>query len=917
MNPFANEKKRKATSRVPAPQVVLTLLLMASGALLASAQGLAPRQETSPSDIRARDAWRLETGKPFEREIAAGETHSYTLSLAAGQLVRLAVETQRATLVLTLFGPGGEKLEGFDLQGGSPVPYPVAFVNESAGGYRLEVSSPKNSPPGRYALGVEELRAADPKDRGRVEAERAFADGAVLQFAQGGAASLRAAIAKYERARSLWQAAGDRADEARALGAVGTAHVSLGEHREAVGQYLKKLEIVRELKDARQDAFMSEEIGRLYYSPLGDKARALAHLDGALALYRELGRQEGEARTLTFIGKVYAGLGSTPDERQKSFGYFLKALGIQRTLKNRYYEGDTFGNLMFAWKAMGRPRQAIFFGKKAVNLFQEIRAGITDMEEATQKTFIKSKEEIYRALISLLIEEGRLSEARQVLGMLKEEEYSEFMHRAVNEPPPVARRATATAEEADLEKRSAEPSEKLIAISKEYGDLRRKEGRTPEEDRRLASLESDWARSAEAFVKFMGKLEGEIGGTDYGARVIRQIEDSGGMMEDLGELGPGVVALYTVVSKEKYYVILVTPDGQTAFEHKITSAELNDKIFHFREMLQDKNSDPLPLAQKLYEIIVGPVAKGLEVAGATTLMWSFDSVLRYVPVAALHDGERYLVERYSNVIFTPATLSHLKDKSKGSWKGVGFGVSKKHGNFDPLPGVPDELRGIFKPEAPETAEVAAPAAPTVRAEPGPVEGIIPGRVYLDEPFTEDSLRAMLRQRYPVVHIASHFTFSPGDGSKSFLLLGDGQPLSLARIKSSLTFSGVELLTLSACDTATGGEGSGKEVESFAMLAQRRSAKAIVATLWPVADASTQLLMIDFYRVRNGPPEHTKAEALRQAQLALLRGGNGAGGAGGDRGLNMKGVGVKKGVGEKAPFKHPYFWAPFLLIGNWR
>src|SRR5712691_2264091 len=152
-------------------------------------------------------------------------------------------------------------------------------------------------------------------------------------------------------------------------------------------------------------------------------------------------------------------------------------------------------------------------------------------------------------------------------------------------------------------------------------------------------------------------------------------------------------------------------------------------------------------------------------------------------------------------------------------------------------------------------------------------GVLPGTIKLDEAFTQEAMLAGLRLRPSVVHVASHFQFEPGNETNSALLLGDGSFLSLAQIKSMPNvFGGVELLTLSACNTATGGTGAnGKEVEGFGVLAQRQGAKSVIASLWPVADSSTKVLMQEFYRLREANNGATKIEALRQAQLELLRG----------------------------------------------
>src|SRR5262249_20344879 len=248
---------------------------------------------------------------------------------------------------------------------------------------------------------------------------------------------------------------------------------------------------------------------------------------------------------------------------------------------------------------------------------------------------------------------------------------------------------------------------------------------------------------------------------------------------------------------DKYRVILTTADFQKGYEYPIKAADLNRKVLEFREVLQNPKYDPLPLAQELYKILLSPVAKDLEKARAQTVMWSLDGVLRYVPVAALHDGKQYLVERYRSVVFTPASQARLKDAPARNWDALGLGVSKAHGERIPaLPGVVDEMRGIIRDESATAAAAAVPASQT---------GVLPGVVKLDEQFTEDAMLAELRKRHKVVHIASHFQFAPGNETNSALLLGDGTFLSLAQIKSlPNVFGGVELLTLSACNTATGG-----------------------------------------------------------------------------------------------------------------
>ncbi|MBA3322904.1 MAG: CHAT domain-containing protein, partial [Pyrinomonadaceae bacterium] len=676
-------------------------------------------------------------------------------------------------------------------------------------------------------------------------------------------------------------------------------------------KYLKHAStLARKTKHRYAESIILDSLGATYYG-LRQYDKAIENLSLALVAHRELKNRFDEAITLNNLGTAHQFLG----RYDKSVDYFERSLAINRELKSRKEEGSSLGGLMSTWKALGKPRLAIFYGKQAVNTYQKIRAGIQALDEELRKSFLKSKEATYRELADILISEGRLPEAQQVLGLLKEEEYFEFVRRDSKEGLSLTKRADLTPEEAEWDKRYREIADQVTAVGREWGELRAKKSRTLAEDERLKELEAKLQSANAAFQQFLDKLAEELAGAKQGGEKVFQLRESQGLMEDLQELESGAVALYTVVGEEKYRVILVTPDVQKAYEYPIKAADLYRKVFAFREVLEDPKRDPLPLARELYGILIGPFAKDLQGARAETLMWSLDSVLRYIPIAALHDGERYMVERYRNVIFTPASNSRLKDTPSAGWRGLGFGVSKAKEGFSALPAVVEEINGIIREESANGADA----------------GVLPGRVMLDEAFTGATMQAGLRQRYPVVHIASHFQFNPGNETNSFLLLGDGSHLSLAEIKTLPNiFGGVELLTLSACNTASSGAAGadGKEVEGFAVMAQRQGAKAVIASLWPVADASTRLMMQDFYRVRNAQAGMLKAEALRRSQLSLLRGELKAAAAGGEeRGIKMQldaagAAGASATPGRfvrnpQAPYAHPYYWAPFILIGNWR
>jgi CHAT domain-containing protein len=193
------------------------------------------------------------------------------------------------------------------------------------------------------------------------------------------------------------------------------------------------------------------------------------------------------------------------------------------------------------------------------------------------------------------------------------------------------------------------------------------------------------------------------------------------------------------------------------------------------------------------------------------------------------------------------------------------------GQFSALPAVKAEMTSIVKTGS---------------------TGVLPGEVYLDEAFSASRLKYVSQRNFQLVHVASHFQFSPGTEINSFLLLGDGQQLTLGDIRiQNYRFDNVDLLTLSACDTGLGGgrDAQGREIEGFGVIAQQQGAKAVLATLWPVVDQSTATLMADMYKQRQDK-SLTKIEALRQAQLSLL---------------------------SQPIYAHPFYWAPFILMGNWK
>jgi CHAT domain-containing protein len=205
-------------------------------------------------------------------------------------------------------------------------------------------------------------------------------------------------------------------------------------------------------------------------------------------------------------------------------------------------------------------------------------------------------------------------------------------------------------------------------------------------------------------------------------------------------------------------------------------------------------------------------------------------------------------------------------------------------------------------------------------------GPVAGTEWLNNDFTAANLKEQLKSgNYQLVHLASHFDAqASGDATRSFLLIagdesggGSGFHLTLDALRHDPGFrmSNVELLTFSACKTAVAARATdGHEVDGLAGVGHKLGAKAVMASLWEVDDASTSKLMGDFYqRWASGSVAVEKVEALRQAQLDLLLGKDRPQESGADRGFGQ----AKTQQAPPEGYAHPYYWAPFVLMGNWR
>lgn len=336
--------------------------------------------------------------------------------------------------------------------------------------------------------------------------------------------------------------------------------------------------------------------------------------------------------------------------------------------------------------------------------------------------------------------------------------------------------------------------------------------------------------------------------------------------KDIDAIEPRTAVLYPIVLPDRIEMLVGMAGGIRQVTLPVGAAALTEQAHGFRRRLEKRTTNEFaPFGRRLYAALFQPLEPLLAEAGIETIVFIPDGPLRGVPVAALSDGQRFLIERFA--VATAPGLTLVEPQAlrvdKKALQVMVSGLTESVQDFPALPFVAEEMSELGE--------------------------IFSGRSQLlDREFIVTNFERQLRARqFSIVHIASHGEFD-SDPKKSFLLAYDGrlsmdnleQVMKLARFRDDP----IELLTLSACRTAAGDDRAALGIAGVAVKAGARSA---LATLWYVNDQASSLIVTDFYRrLREGG---SKAKALQAAQ---------------------------RGVIADARFRHPGYWAPFLLVGNW-
>lgn len=309
---------------------------------------------------------KLEPGRPVNREIAGGQTHTYLIDAYADQYLHVVVEQRGINVVLELLGPEGKKLIEVDWTDGTRGRETAHVIVATSGVYRLQVRPRSDGVVvGRYEARIEQARAATGRDRNHVAGRDLLSEGEQLQ-AGGDEETLQRALQKYGEAASLYRSAGDRSGEARALSKLGLVYNDMGEKQKALDYAKQALLLHREYGDRTAEANVLLHIAAAYYS-IHEWRRALEYYHQALSLSRATGYVEGEASALLGLGAAY----TSAEEKRKALDYGHQALTLYRALGIRRGEAHTLHNLAWLYGDLKEKQKALDYNHQALQPMRE------------------------------------------------------------------------------------------------------------------------------------------------------------------------------------------------------------------------------------------------------------------------------------------------------------------------------------------------------------------------------------------------------------------------------------------------------------------------------------------------------------------------------------------------------------------
>jgi tetratricopeptide (TPR) repeat protein len=685
----------------------------------------------------------------------------------------------------------------------------------------------------------------------------------------------------------------DKWNELRAYGAIGNIYSDLGDSTNAKLYYSYYIETATALGDKTSRADGLNSLGIVYLELIKDYETAMEYFNESRDLANLIGYTVGEGCALASIGVTLSRQG----EYEEALSFQKEGLALVQNAHSRYTEmqgldeiGETYqgmenyekalefhlaaidiakaiGEKTFQWKfefnagrafeGNGDFENAVSYYQMAARTLTGITKKMASEELKQQYTEMERQTEVYKRLIDLLIRMGRPDEAIEYL----EESKSKIVKDAFGDIKPQTddEELNATLEAVEKMEKKKEAIEKELTEEK-------KKPKEEQDKAKIEKLSATLGNTEGEFNQWMLKLKFQNPDM-YNALTIPPTT----LGDVQGTIPEKAVLLEYFVSSEKLYIFCIGRQYFVAKSVEVKESELTGLVEYYLGIVQDPESDIEEInepALKLYEYLLAPVEEELSLF-ENVIIVPFGP-LYYLPFHALmreKDGENQFVIEWKNLSYTTSAtfLDILKEDERDIERLIGIG------NPDgSLPAAEQEVsilsEEIFKDKA---------------------------LIWTLNDATKEKFLEHAKD-YDIVHLATHGTIMSNPLESYLLFAGDTeheQRLTLLEVAGYTALRDrTDLVFLSACQTATQkGKGSGSELISLAEAIAMAGPPTLVATLWEVNDISTSKLVLDFYTELKGK-KRNMLEALRSAQLSLIK---------------------------SSEYAHPFYWAPFILLGNWR
>lgn len=675
----------------------------------------------------------------------------------------------------------------------------------------------------------------------------------------------------YNQALPIWRETGNRSGEAMALSDIGRAYADLGQPQKALDYGAQALPIFRETGNRRGEAMVLNTMGR-DHSDMREAKEAMDLDLQALVLWREVKDERNEATALMTIAWAYSEM-NEPEQSFASAIAALglaKAVGdpeIEAGVENSIMLGFRKQHhpeeaILFGLDAVNSYQQ---IRKNISGLDKELQSGFVQSKSGVYRMLAELLIEAGRLgeaeqILDLLKEQ----ELKDLVAGSNRNASTAFEPIALS---PAQQKAES--ELPDLEKKARTIEE----LSLTYAQIQAKPTRTPDDEAQLKSIAANMQQTGKEihdtlYNEIFPLLDAQSTPGQAADTTKSLLQNS---LAKLGPGVMGIRLLlgddhaYAIVitanSRKKIELPASSADlRDEAFEAlRVLSSPSSDPRPQLNQLYA---MIVTPLEGELKTLDAGK-------NNVPTLLWSLDDALRYVPMGALYDGSHYMVERYHNVLFTPESYGHMNDSPLANGQAphaLAMGLSKSYGGMPALPGVLPELDSVVRdPSVPDSHG-------PMQGKLLPDEQFTLAALKTELESGQEFSVVHIASHFVLIAGSGDEPFLLMGGDKTGNPNGFDWNLSDME-NSTVAFHGTRLLTLSACSTAKDYKSrNGLEMDGLGMVAQQKQAEAVLATLWDVNDLSTSHIMSDFYARWVQNPAQGKAEALRQAQLAFLHGG---------------------------------------------